>query len=100
MSSTLVARHSQMHQVYLVRHLSNFNLIFQQKFSAMVHTFMASSSHFAAQNKANAFFYKQLVQQSRLMAFVDVFELFALLAFILIPYAYALKVNIKSRRES
>ena len=100
MSSTLVARHSQMHQVYLVRHLSNFNLTFQHKFAAMVNTFMSSASSVFAQHKANGFFYKQLVQQSRLMAFVDVFELFALLAFILIPYAFALKVNIKSRRES
>ena len=70
------------------------------KFSAMVHTFMSSTSQFAAQHKANAYFYKNLVEQSRLMAFVDVFELFALLAFILIPYAFALKVNIKSRREN
>ena len=100
MSSTLVARHSQMHQVYLVRHLSNFNLVFQHKFAAMVNTFMASASSVFAQHKANGFFYKQLVQQSRLMAFVDVFELFALLAFILIPYAFALKVNIKNRREN
>ncbi len=100
MSSTLVARHSQMHQVYLVRHLSNFNLIFQQKLAALTHTFMASTSHFAAQHKAGAYFYKQLLVQSKLMAFVDVFELFALIAFILIPYAFALKVNIKERKEN
>ena len=29
-ASTLVARHSQIHQVYLVENLSNFNLVFQQ----------------------------------------------------------------------
>ena len=35
MSSTLVARLSQVHQTYLVENLSNFNLIFQQKIHAM-----------------------------------------------------------------
>ena len=35
-ASTLVARHSQMHQVYLVENLSNFNLVFQHKFAALL----------------------------------------------------------------
>lgn len=99
MSSTLVARHSQMHQVYLVRHLSNFNLIFQHKLAALVHTFTASASNVFATHQANAVLYKQLLAQSRLMAFVDVFEMFALISFILIPYSFALKVNVKKRKE-
>ena len=86
-ASTLVARHSQMHQVYLVENLSNFNLVFQQKFASLLSTFMSNASSTFAAIKTNSYMYKSLLTQSRLMAYVDVFEIFALIAFILIPLA-------------
>lgn len=91
MSSTMVARLSQVHQTYLVRHLSDYNLIFQNKIHAMMGKFMMFSSTFA-HHKADMIYYKQLIVQSRLMAFVDVFEVFALIAFILIPFGFLLKI--------
>jgi len=92
-SSTLVARHAQMHQVYLVQNLSNFNIAFQNKFSALVHTFMSNAPSSFAATKANAYLYKSMLAQSRLMAYVDVFALFALLAFLLIPLSFFLKTQ-------
>lgn len=92
-ASTLVARHSQMHQVYLVENLSNFSLTFQHKFSALLSTFITDSSSTYAAIKANSYLYKSLLTQSRLMAYVDVFEMFALIAFLLIPLAFCFKVN-------
>lgn len=90
-ASTLVARHSQMHQVYLVDNLSNFNLVFQHKFAALLGTFMSNASSSFATIKTNSYMYKSLLAQSRLMAYVDVFEIFALLAFCLIPLAFFFK---------
>ena len=90
-SSTLVARHAQIHQVYLVKNLSEFTLAFQTKFAALLHTFLANASSSYATAKANAYLYKSLLAQSRLMAYVDVFSTFALLAFLLIPLAFLLK---------
>ncbi len=81
MSSTIVARHSQMHQSYLVDNLSNYNLIFQHKMAGWIHTFMSVS-------KANAYAYKQMIVQSTLMAYVDTFAIVALLAFVLIPLPF------------
>lgn len=92
-SSTLVARHAQMHQVYLVKNLSDFNLIFQQKFVHLTHTFLTNSSTTLAHTKANMFVYKSLLAQSRLIAYVDVFAIFALLAFLLIPLPFLLKLS-------
>ncbi len=97
-ASTLVARHAQIHQVYLVKNLSNFNLIFQQKFSSLVHTFMANASGTFAGTKTNMYLYKSLLTQSRLMAYVDVFTIFALIAFLLIPFAFYLKTNTDSQK--
>ena len=96
-ASTLVARHSQMHQVYLVDNLSNFNLVFQQKFASLLSTFMANASSSFAAIKTNSYLYKSLLTQSRLMAYVDVFEIFALIAFILIPLAFYFKTSIKPK---
>ena len=94
-SSTLVARLSQVHQTYLVKNLSNYSLVFQNRFNSMVHTFMSSASSTFANTKANAYVYNQMLTQSRLMAYVDVFAIFALIAFILIPFPFLLNTNIK-----
>lgn len=93
MSSTLVARHSQMHQTYLVDNLSNFNLVFQHKMAGWTHTFMSGASSTFAINKANAFAYKQMITQSTLFAYVDTFAIVALLAFILIPLPFFMKIK-------
>ena len=95
-ASTLVARHSQMHQVFLVENLSNFNLVFQQKFTSLVHTFMANASSSYAAIKTNSYLYKSLLSQSRLMAYVDVFEIFSFIAFMLIPLAFLFNTGGKS----
>ncbi|MBP3925274.1 DHA2 family efflux MFS transporter permease subunit [bacterium] len=93
MSSTLVARHSQMHQNYLVENLSNFNLVFQSKMAGWTHTFINGASSTFAINKSNAYAYKQLIVQSNLFAYVDTFAIVAALAFILIPIAFFMKVK-------
>lgn len=97
MSSTIVARHSQMHQNFLVDNLSNFNTVFQQKMTSLTHTFVANSSTTFAHNKANAYFYKQMVGQSTLMAYVDAFAIVALIAFVLIPLPFLMKNTIQEK---
>lgn len=91
MSSTLVARHSQIHQNYLVDNLSNFNPVFQERMAGWVHTFISGASSTFAIDKANAFAYKQMIMQSTLFAYVDTFAIVAALAFLLIPIAFFMK---------
>jgi len=45
-------------------------------------------------NKANAFYYKQMVAQSTLFAYVDAFAIVAMLAFVLIPLPFFMKNTI------
>lgn len=97
MSSTIVARHSQMHQNFLVDNLSNFNIVFQQKMTSLSHMFIVNSSSTFAHNKANAFCYKQMIAQSTLMAYVDAFSIVALIAFVLIPLPFFMKNTIKEK---
>ena len=93
MSSTLVARHSQMHQGYLVDKLSNYSLVFQHKMAGWTHTFISGASSTFAVNKANAYAYKQMVVQSTLFAYVDTFAIVAMLAFVLIPLPFFMKLR-------
>ena len=97
-SSTIVARHSQIHQTYLVENLSNFNIVFQQKMASFIHTFITGASSTFAQTKADAYVYKQMLVQAKLMSYVDVFAVFAMLAFVLIPVALMIDTNIKKHK--
>lgn len=97
MSSTIVARHSQIHQGYLVDNLSNFNWVFQNKMASWTNTFITGASSTYAINKANAYAYKQMIVQSNLMAYVDAFAIVALIAFLLIPLPFLMKINVKEK---
>lgn len=98
LSSTLVARHSQMHQNYLVDKLSNYSLVFQNKMAGWTHTFITGASSSFATTKANAYAYKQMIVQSTLMAYVDTFAIVAMLAFVLIPIPFLMNTDIKNRK--
>ena len=97
MSSTIVARHSQIHQVYLVKNLSDFSTVFQQKVASLASIFVSDSSSVFAVNKAGSYLYKQMLVQAKLMSYVDVFATFALLSFILIPIPFLL--SLESKKE-
>lgn len=91
MTNTFIARLSQAHQSYLVGNLSQYNSVFQYKLSLLTAKFLHYTVYHVASIKANAVLYKQLLVQSKLMAYVDVFAIFALPAFLLIPFVFLLK---------
>lgn len=97
LSSTMVARLSQAHQTYLVGNLSLNNPVFFQRLSITAHKFMTSLPEFTAIHKASALYYKQLIVQSKIFAYADVFALFALVAFCMIPLGFLLNVKIKKK---
>ena len=96
-ASTLVARHCQIHQGYLVDNLSTFNIVFQQKLANLISLFASNASTTYATVKANSYLYKSLLTQSRLMAYVDVFSIFVLISFLLIPFAVLFKIERKRK---
>ena len=93
MTNTLVARLSQAHQFYLVGNLSQYNPVFQNKLSLLTAKFMHYSVHYIANIKANASLYNELLQQAKLMSYVDVFAIFALPAFLLLPCVVLFKMK-------
>lgn len=90
-ANAFVARFSQVHQTYLVKNLSLYNLGFQLRVHSLLIKFAHSLAPAIAQKKAYVILYKQLLAQSKILAFVDIFAIFALMAFLLVPAAFLLK---------
>ncbi len=98
LSGTMIARCSQMHQYSMVEHLNELNPIYQERLNSMAaglsqYTHPATA-HYMAQNML----YKQLIQQSTLLGFVDTFRMFSIAAMIIIPTVFLLK-NIDYKKE-
>ena len=90
-SSTFIARVSQVRQNYLVEHLSPHNPIFQYKLSILGDKFLRYYSAPTAERKAAGSLYNSLLQQARLSAFFDVFTVLALCMLLVIPLVFILK---------
>ncbi len=86
--ATMVSRMSQVHQTHLIKHLSYSNFGFMEKLSAIQGGIATMSGHTLANIKANVIVYKQLIQQSTLMAYMDCFKIYAALLVALIPLIF------------
>ena len=56
---------------------------------------MAEVSNAYATTKANSYVYKQMPFQANLTAYIDAFAIVALLAFLLIPLSFFMKIKTK-----
>src|SRR5699024_9393612 len=66
LSSTFIARVSEVHQNYLVENLSRFNLTFQNHLAVLQSKFGIYFSPFIAAKKANGFLYKERMYKSKM----------------------------------
>ncbi|MCD7740478.1 MAG: DHA2 family efflux MFS transporter permease subunit [Candidatus Gastranaerophilales bacterium] len=92
-SSTLISRSSQKHQIMMVGSLSELNNVFSERIAAMSAAF---SSFTADAGKtvimAKTSLYNELIVQSHLWAYIDTFRIFAVACLIIIPLILLIKV--------
>ena len=93
MASTFITRVSQVHQNYLVEHLSWHNPMFRIHLSNLQHKFMTYYAPVYANKKAYGAMYREMLAQAKLCAFYDVFLLIAFLAIMIIPLIFMLKTS-------
>ncbi len=91
---------SEVHQFYLVGNMSNFNPIFLKHFNHYQGAFMQHFPQVIAAKKANIVLYKQLMAQSKLYAYVDIFQYLTLLTVIIAMFAIFLKVKKSSKKKA
>ena len=78
--STLVSRYSQIHQAYLVEHLTPLNEVFAQKVGALTAFFSQFTNVSTAHYMAQYSIYGSLVQQASLWGFMEAFRWCGVLA--------------------
>lgn len=93
--NTIVARHEQLHRNELVHSIAPTSIRFQEQVSNMRHFLEAQGVSAAdALQKAYGLVNVQLLQQSRLWAYVDDFRYMALVCFLCIPIVFLLKKTV------
>lgn len=99
LASSFAIRLAQVHQTYLVKNMSINNPIFIKHFMALKHVFMTNHASITANKQANIILYKQLIVQSRLFAFTDIFQFAMTVTFLAIPLIFLLKVSSDAKAE-
>ena len=97
-ASTFIARVSQVYQGYFVQNLAPHNHMYLMKLNALQHKFAVYYPSIVAARKAEGTLYKQLLAQSRLAAFFDIFTVLALLMAVAIALTLLLK-NKQARKR-
>jgi DHA2 family multidrug resistance protein len=89
--TTVLDRASQMHQVFLVSHLTPFDPIYQERFAAISGALARQNGVWAANVQTTSILYGIVQQQAQLAAFVDNFRLFGLVCLGCVPLAFLFK---------
>ena len=94
--TTLLARRAQFHQVRLVENLSAANPHFQSTLRGMTGTFSdggagPGSGAGSAQQHAYAMIQANVIQQSTMLAYVDIFWLLGAVIFCLLPFVFLIR---------
>lgn len=93
LSTTLIARSAQKHQMMMVGYLSDLNNTYVERVEAMAQSFFAQTSNWAdAFMMAKSSLYGQLVQQAHLWGYIDTFRMFAAACLLVIPFIMLIKV--------
>jgi DHA2 family multidrug resistance protein len=87
--TTLVARRAQMHQANLSAHTTAFDGAYQTKLDGIARAFgQAGATSLDAAKQATAAMYRQLVQQSTQLAYLDALWLLAVAAAMMVPLVW------------
>ena len=99
--ATAITRFSQVHQHYLVDHLNDLNPVFSSKVSALTGALSSYAHPSIASYMAENTLYNQMIQQAHLLAYMDTFRIFGILAIIVIPLLFFIDSNVpvKSRKK-
>ncbi|MCD7740213.1 MAG: DHA2 family efflux MFS transporter permease subunit [Candidatus Gastranaerophilales bacterium] len=100
LASSFAISFSQVHQSHLLKNMTVYHPAFNAHFSAIKTALMHYNTAYIAANKANALLYKQLIVQTKLYALVDLFQIAALITFIVIPLVILFKVNSLEKKKS
>jgi DHA2 family multidrug resistance protein len=95
--ATMLARHSQIHQQFLVKHVYNGAAPWDRKYQALTHqAFVHMPSRIDAQHHALARFYQIVHQQAALLSYLDIIQSLIVIITCTIPLVLLMKKSPKA----
>ena len=91
MVSTLLVRRAQVHQAFMIAHLTPFDPTYVERLSSTLNTLVTQSDPVLAQLQAHQVIYNSVLDQARLWAFVENFRLFGLACMLCLPLVLLFK---------
>jgi len=91
---------SQIHQVYLVKNMSIYNMTFMKHFGHLQKFFLTHADIITATKKANLSLYNQLLGQAKLCAISDLFLIIATISFLAIIFVFLLQSKNKNSADA
>jgi DHA2 family multidrug resistance protein len=85
LSTTVLARKAQLHQSFLVEHITPYSATFQRYYQQLREWLATNHPNIADHHGAFALIYQEVLRQARMLAYNDTFQLLALLTAILVP---------------
>lgn len=99
--TTTLARHTQIHQQYLVKHIFNGHATWTNRYQALTQQTLNRTPAMAdAQHHALAQFYRTLQGQAGVLSYLDVLRTLALLCAVMVPLALLMKKPPKGMQGS
>jgi MFS transporter, DHA2 family, multidrug resistance protein len=90
--TTLLARHQQIHQQFLVKHVYNGSTAWTARYHALTQQALGKASSMPdAQHHALAQFYRTVQTQASILSYLDVLQLLSILALCMVPLALLMK---------
>lgn len=90
--TTLLARHTQLHQNYLVEHLTPLNPVYNQAVSGIQSVLIQQgTAPSQAPMHTLGVIYRVLIQQASMLAYNDTFRILGIISLLLIPLMFLLK---------
>jgi DHA2 family multidrug resistance protein len=89
--STVIVRRAQVHQAYLMAHLTPFDPVYAQRLAAIGHALAPQSGPFLAHEQARQTIYDTVLAQASLWGFVENFRWFGLLCLACLPLVLLFK---------
>ncbi len=89
LSTALVTNRSQVHMAYLGQHMSPLSASYTEALQRVTESIQQGGSVLAqAGQAASGYLYQSLIAQSVILSYIDVFGLYALVAFAFVPFTF------------
>ena len=97
--ATFISRFSQTHQNMMTHTLTETNPVFIERLQAYTSNFIQYTDISTATQMAKQLIYNQLLQQSRLWAYIDSFRIYAVVGLLVVVCIFLMKSDIKKENK-